>query len=490
MANRSEPAFGDMGPDEFRAYGTTVVEWIASYLGEVDRYPVLAKTKPGAIRRALPAAPPAHGEPMEAILKDFETTILPGVTHWNHPGFFAYFAITGSGPGILGELLTAALNVNGMLWKTSPAATELEEITLGWLRTMIGLPAAFFGVIMDTASVASLCAIAAAREAVPEHRYRVEGMAGGPRLRLYTSEQAHSSIEKAAIVLGLGQQGLRKIPVDAQMRLDPQALASVIAEDRCQGWRPFCVVATVGTTSTTSVDPVPAIADLCAREGLWLHVDAAYAGLAALVPEYRWVLEGCERADSVVVNPHKWLFTPIDCSAFYCRRPELLRQTFSLIPDYLRTPESMAAEVYDFMDFGVQLGRRFRALKLWMVIRYFGWEGLAARIREHIRLGQLFAAWVDADPNFERVAPSPLSTVCFRAHPIGEHNESVLDTLNTRLLDAVNSTGRAYLSATKVRGHDALRMAIGNIRTTEAHVWTAWELLRAHARELAAVPPR
>ncbi len=490
MVTRSKPPLGDMSPDEFRAYGDKLVGWIASYLDTIERYPVLATTKPGAIRRALPPTPPAHGEEMDAILTDFETTILPGVTHWNHPGFLAYFAITGSGPGILGELLTAALNVNGMLWKTSPAATELEEVTLAWLRVMLGLPAEFFGVIMDTASVASLCAIAAAREAVPDHRFRVEGMAGGPRLRLYTSEQAHSSIEKAAIVLGLGQQGVRKIPVDAEFRLDAQALATAIEEDRRQGWRPFCVVATVGTTSTTSVDPVPAIADLCGRESLWLHVDGAYAGLAALVPEFRWVLDGCARADSIVVNPHKWLFTPIDCSAFYCRRPELLRQAFSLIPDYLRTAESAAAEVHDFMDFGVQLGRRFRALKLWMVIRYFGWEGLAARIREHIRLGQLFASWVDADANFERLAPTPFSTVCFRAHPLGGGSEAALDALNAAVLEAVNATGRAYLSATKVRGQYALRVAIGNLRTTEAHIRETWGLVRACARELAAVPPR
>ncbi len=489
MVDGSKTVAGDMSPDEFRMSGLRVVEWIAEYLAHMERYPVLATTKPGAIRRALPPSPPRQGESMDGILADFESTILPGVTHWNHPGFFAYFAITGSGPGILGELLTAALNVNGMLWKTSPAATELEEVTLGWLRMMLDLPDGFFGVIMDTASVASLCAIAAAREAVPDHRFRVEGMSGGPRLRLYTSEQAHSSIEKAAIVLGLGQKGVRKIPVDVDFRLDPHALATAITEDRRQGWRPFCVVATVGTTSTTSVDPVPAIADICGREGLWLHVDGAYGGIAALVPEYRWVLEGCAQADSIVVNPHKWLFTPIDCSAFYCRRPELLRQTFSLIPDYLKTAESAAAEVHDFMDYGVQLGRRFRALKLWMVIRYFGWEGLAARIREHIRLAKLFASWVDADADFERLAPVPFSTVCFRAHPVGG-SETALDALNTAVLDAVNATGRAYLSATKLRGRYALRLAVGNLRTTETHVRETWDLLRTRARELTAVPPR
>jgi len=285
------------------------------------------------------------------------------------------------------------------------------------------------------------------------------------------------------MVLGLGQRGVRKIPVDAEFRLDPRALATAIAEDRRQGWRPFCVAATVGTTSTTSVDPVPAIAEICEREGLWLHVDGAYAGIAAIVPEYRWVLDGCERADSLVVNPHKWLFTPIDCSAFYCRRPDLLRQTFSLIPDILRTPEGTAGAVVDFMDYGIQLGRRFRALKLWMVIRYFGWEGLAARIREHIRLGRLVASWVDADPTFERLAPTPFSIICFRVHPPGA-SEDVLDALNAGVLEAVNATGRAYLSTTKLHGRRALRLAIGNLRTTEAHVRATWDLLQTHAHAL------
>lgn len=483
MTDRSHAGalLGDMNPEEFRASAHRAVDWVVNYLTDTARYPVLAKTVPGAIREQLPSQPPKTGERMEAILADFESAIMPGITHWNHPGFFAYFAITGSAPGIIGELLSAALNVNGMLWKTSPAATELEEVTLAWLRGLLGLPEEFFGIIMDTASVASLCAIAAAREAVTDHPFRVRGMAGGPRLRLYTSAEAHSSVEKAAIVLGIGQDGVRKIPVDTELRFDPAALAGAIAEDRRSGWRPFCVVATVGTTSTTSIDPVAAIADICAREGLWLHVDGAYGGLAAIVPEYRWVLDGCARADSVVVNPHKWLFTPIDCSAFYCRRPELLRRTFSVIPDYLQTAEGSAARVHDLMDYGVQLGRRFRALKLWMVMRYFGADGLAARIREHIRLGQLVASWVDADPDFERVAPTPLSTVCLRARPRGVADADC-DALNADIVDAVNATGRVYLSSTKVRGRVALRLAIGNIRTTEAHVRDAWHLLQTHAR--------
>lgn len=482
---------GEMPEAELLEYGRRAVDWVADYLSHPERVPVLAQTAPGAIRRALPASPPRGGEGMEAILADFERIIIPGVTHWNHPSFFAYFAITGSGPGILGELLAAALNVNAMLWKTSPAATELEEVVLEWLAQMLGLPRGQFGIIMDTASVATLCAIAAAREAVREHAYREEGAAGGPRLRLYTSEQAHSSVEKAAVTLGIGQRGVRKIPVDREFRLDVSALRRAVAEDRAAGWRPFCVTAFVGTTSTTSVDPVPEVADVCEAEGMWLHVDGAYAGMAALAPEFRWALAGCERADSIVVNPHKWLFTPIDCSALWCRRPEVLRDAFSLVPEYLRTAEGAEGGVHDLMNYGVQLGRRFRALKLWFVIRYFGWDGLAARIREHIRLGQEVARWIDGHPDFERMAPTPFSTVCFRYHPQALRGqpgaEAQLERLNGALLDAINATGRAYLSHTRLGGRLTLRMAIGNIRTDEAHVRQAWELVQSTGNRLPLV---
>ncbi|MBI3949011.1 MAG: amino acid decarboxylase [Acidobacteria bacterium] len=481
---------GDMDPETFRAYGHQVIDWIAEYLKHPERYPVLAQVEPGEIRRQLPERPPEEPESMDAILKDVEQIIVPGLTHWNHPAFLAYFAITASGPGILGELLCAAFNVNGMLWKTSPAATELEEVVLDWLRQMLRLPPEFRGIIYDTASISSLHAIAAARELVPGLKVREEGLAGrpdAPRLRLYVSEQAHSSIEKAVITLGIGQAGVRKIPVDAEFRLDAAALARAIEEDKAAGWRPFCVVATVGTTSTTSIDPVPAIADICEEHNLWLHVDAAYAGSAAVIPDMRWVLDGCERADSIVMNPHKWLFTPIDLSAFYCRRFDVLRQAFSLVPEYLRTAEDEA--VRNYMDYGVQLGRRFRALKLWMVIRSFGHAGLAARIRQHIQLAQQFAAWVDADPNFERLAPVPFSAICFRARPQDlvekrKEVEAYLDTLNEALLEEVNRTGQVYLSHTRLHGKFTLRLAIGNVRTTEQHVARAWELLKEHAARL------
>ncbi|MFQ5854405.1 MAG: pyridoxal phosphate-dependent decarboxylase family protein [Anaerolineae bacterium] len=495
----TQPELQDMDLETFRRYGYQVVDWIAEYLAHIDEYSVLSQVEPGDIKNQLPSQPPDGPEPMARILDDFERVIIPGITHWNHPSFFAYFGITGSMPGILGELLSAALNVNGMLWKTSPAATELEELTLDWLRQMLGLPAGFRGVILDTASMSSLIAIAAAREAL-DLDIRRKGMAGRPdlpRLRMYTSEQAHSSIEKGAITLGIGQAGVRKVPTDDAFRMDAQALAQAIEEDIAAGWRPFCVAATVGTTSTTSIDPVPQIAEICQKHDLWLHVDGAYGGMAAVVPEMRHVLAGCQHADSIVVNPHKWLFTPIDCSAFYVRDPDILKRTFSLIPEYLTSSED---DVTNYMDWGVQLGRRFRALKLWMVIRFFGHEGIAARIREHIRLGQHVAQQVDVDPDFERLAPTPFSTVCFRAQPrdLAERLEKAgpdetreietyLDELNEAAIDAVNATGRAFFSHTKLNGRYTIRMAIGNIRSDEAHVARAWELIREHALRIDSV---
>ena len=484
----TNPPPGGLDPEQFRAYGKRVIDWIADYLANPERYPVLSRVQPGEVKRQLPAAPPAAPESMDALLADFESVILPGITHWNHPGFYAYFAISGSGPGILGELLSAALNVNGMLWRTSPAATELEEVVTDWLRQMLGLPPAFEGVITDTASVSTLSAIAAAREAL-NLGVREDGLPGRPdvpRLRLYASEHAHSSVEKAAIVLGLGRAGIRKLPCDAEFRLRPDALAAAIDEDRRAGWLPFCVVATVGTTSTTSIDPVPAIADLCAREGLWLHVDGAYGGVAAIVPEMRHVLHGCDRADSLVVNPHKWLFTPIDCSAFYTRHVDTLKRAFSLVPEYLRTAQGDAGDVKNYMDYGVQLGRRFRALKLWFVIRAFGVEGLVSRIREHCRLACDFADWVDADPNFERLAPVPFSTVCFRYRPAGVSDEAMLERLNARLLDAVNTSGEVFLSHTKLDGRYTLRLAIGNLATSARHVARAWRLLTESAAAIGS----
>jgi aromatic-L-amino-acid decarboxylase len=477
------PALGDMSKEDFRRFGHQLVDWVAEYLEHVEDLPVLAQIEPGDLKAQLPATPPEQGEPMEQIIADVDRLIVPALTHWSHPSFFAYFATSTSAPGIFGELLSAAFDNKAMLWRTSPASTELEEVTLDWLRQMMGLDPGMTGIIYDTASVSSMHAIAAAREGV-ELRIREEGMSGRqdlPLLRVYISEHAHSSIEKGVITLGLGQRAVRKIPTDSEFRMDAKALAAAIAEDKRNGIIPFCIVATVGTTSTSSIDPIAEIIPIGEEHCLWLHVDAAYAGSAAVVPELRHILKGCERADSLVVNPHKWLFTPFDLSVLYCRHLDLLRRAFSLVPEYLRTPEQ--EQVRSGSDYGVQLGRRFRALKLWMVIRYFGHEGLAARIREHCRLAKLFASWVEADPNWELLAPVPLGLVCFRACPkeVNGADEAArngrLDVLNEAVMHGVTATGKALLSHTKLNDKLTLRLSIGNIRTTEKQVRQVWELL-------------
>jgi aromatic-L-amino-acid/L-tryptophan decarboxylase len=477
-----------MTSDEFRKHGHALVDWIAEYLAHPERYPVLPRTTPGQLRSALPASAPERAQPFEEIFRDFERLIVPALTHWNHPGFFAYFAISASEPGILAEFLSAALNQQAMLWRTSPAATELEEVAMGWLRRLMGLSDEFDGVIYDTASIATLHGLAAAREAaVPDvRRAGLAGRGDVGRLRVYCSEHAHSSVDKAVILLGLGHEALRRIPADSAFSMSPRALHAAIDEDRAAGVLPFAVVATVGTTSMTSADPVAPIAELCARERLWLHVDAAYAGVAAIVPEYRHYFTGWERADSLVVNPHKWLFTPFDLSAFYCRRMDVVRAAFSLVPEYLRTDDG--AQVRNLMDTGVQLGRRFRALKLWMILRHFGAEGLREVLRAHIPLETQFAAWVDESADFERLAPVPFSVVCFRARPRGVTlSDDELDSLNERLMASVNATGEIFISHTRINGAIALRLAIGNLRTTERHVARAWELLRQHTAALARV---
>jgi aromatic-L-amino-acid decarboxylase len=477
---------GDVDPEEFRRRGHEMIDWIAGFLAEPERYPVLARVKPGDIRGALPAAAPDDPEPLDRMLADFERVILPGVTHWNHPGFFAYFSISGSAPGILGELLCAALNVNAMLWRTSPAATELEEVVLDWLRILIGLPAAFHGVIYDTASISTLCALAAAREAAG-HDLREQGMTGRadvPRLRVYTSEQAHNSVDKAAIILGFGREGVRKIPTDADFRMDPVTLTRAIAEDREAGWRPVAVCATVGTTGTTSIDPVPAVADIAAREGLWLHVDAAYGGVAPSCPSGARSGEvrprGLDRGQPAQVALHDRLLGALLPAA---GRVEA-RSRSSVLP---QTPEGA---VENYMDWGPQLGRRFRALKLWMVLRAFGRSGIEARLREHMRLGRLFASWVDDDPDWERVAPVPFSTVVFRLRPRGwAVDDPRLTGLNERLLEAVNASGEAFLSHVVLRGRYVIRLAIGTSGPRSATHARAWEILRAEALRLARSCP-
>lgn len=468
---------GDLPVEEFRRAGHQMVDWIADFLSGINDVPAFPNVEPGDIRRRLPASPPAQGEAMESILADIDRVVMPGMAHWNHPSCFAYFNSTGSGPGILGELLSAAFNVNSMLWHSCPSATELEETTLDWLRQMLCLPADFWGLIYDGGSSSTLHALAAAREQLGDLKIRELGLAGRadlPRLRIYTSEHGHSSIDKAAVALGLGLESVRRVAVDEAFRMLPDALTEAIGEDRRAGVLPFCVVATAGTTSCTSIDPLNEIATICEREKLWLHVDGAHGGAAAIVPELAPLFAGWERADSIVVNPHKWLFVPLDLSVLYTRRREVLRRAFSLTPEYLRTAQG--DEVMNYMDYGIPLGRRFRALKLWFVLRSFGTEGLAERIRKHRSLARQFADWVDAQADFERLAPVPLSTVCFRAHPAGMDDDEQLNRLNEALLQAINRSGQAFLSHTKLSGRYVLRLVISQLRTEETHVRQVWQL--------------
>jgi aromatic-L-amino-acid decarboxylase len=440
---------------------------MADYLETIEDRPVFPSIEPGSLRPLFPAAPPEAPEPLAAILHDYRHLIEPNATHWQHPGFLAYFATTASGPGILGEMLTAALGQNAMLWRTSPVGTELEEVVVDWLRQALGLPAAFDGLLTDTASTSSLIALAAARQAAG-FEIAAQGLTGRPdlpALRVYASTEAHSSIEKACMTLGLGRDALVRVPADERFAMRPEALEASISADRAAGRRPTAIVATVGTTSSTSVDPVAAIADIAEREGLWLHVDAAYAGVVAMLPERREMFAGWERADSMVVNPHKWLFTPLDASLLLNLRT-LDRET----------------PVRDYTEYTPQLGRRFRALKLWIQLRWFGLEGLRRRIERHLELAQAFAAWVDDDPDWERLAPVPFSTVCFRWNrPAADLTAEDLDTRNAAIMDAVNRTGEIFLSHTRLDGRFTIRLAIGNLRTEQRHIERAWDLLREAA---------
>ncbi len=473
---------GDLSPAEFRRHADTLADWIATYLGDIERYPVLARVAPGEVRASLPDQAPTVAEPLDAILADIDRLVMPGVTHWNHPGFLAYFANTASVPGILADLLSSALNQIGILWRTSPVLAELEQVTTAWLRDAMALPGDWFGMLTDTASTSTLHALAAAREMDPALGIRQRGMAGRadlPRLRIYCSEHAHSSVDKAAITLGIGAENVVRIAADDDCRMHTGLLAAAVGADRAAGFRPLAVIATLGTTSTTAVDPTAEIAAICAREGLWLHVDAAYAGVLALLPERRALFAGVDRADSFVVNPHKWLFTPMDCSVLWTRRPEVLRRAFALTPSYLETREQEVALSYS--DYSFQLGRRFRALKLWFIIRAFGVEGLQARLRHHCALATTFEGWVRGAPGWEVAAPAGMSVVCFRHRPRASRGEPELEAHNARILDAVNARGDVFLSHTKVGGRYLLRVAIGNLRTQEAHLATAWAALREAA---------
>ncbi|MFL6414687.1 MAG: pyridoxal phosphate-dependent decarboxylase family protein [Bryobacteraceae bacterium] len=458
--------------EEFRAAGYKHIDWIANYLSDPRKYPVYPNIRPGDLTAKLPTSAPESGDSLDAIFSDFESLILPALTLWNHPRFFGYFSISSTPAGILAELLAATVNVNAMLWKSSPAATELEQVTLRWLRDWVGLSDQFFGIIYDTASVGVMQALGAAREHV-DPSCRTEGMK--PGLTVYISEHTHSSSEKAAITLGFGQNNVRRIAVDEQFRMRPEKLIEAIESDITAGKRPCFVVASVGSTSTTAIEPVAEIAAIAEKYHIWLHVDAAYGGPAAVVPEMRHVLNGAERAHSIVLNPHKWLYVPIDCSVLYTRFPEVLKRASSLSAEYLRTAEDDQA--VNFMDYGVQLGRRFRALKLWYVFRYYGREGIVAMLRESLRLAQLLKELVEASPDFELAAPVPLSLVCFRFRGTNE--------LNERLLAAVNNTGSVFLSHTILNARFVLRFAIGNFMTTEQDVRQSWELITDLAQGLA-----
>lgn len=475
---------GDLSLAEFEAQSQRLTAWIADYLRHPERHPVLAQVTPGQVAASLPAAMPSAAEPMDAVLADLDRVVVPGVTQWNHPGFFAYFANTASIPGILGELVSASLNQVGILWRTSPVLAEMEQVTTGWLRDAMGLPQDWFGMLTDTASTSTLQALAAARERDSSLDVREQGMAGRkdlPVLRVYCSDQAHSSVDKAVITLGLGRANCVRIPSDSTHRMRVDALRAQIEADVAAGARPLAVVATLGTTSSTAVDPIAEIAELCEQYGMWLHADAAYGGVLAMLPERRAMFAGLERADSLVVNPHKWLFTPMDCSVLWTRHPDVLRRAFSLTPEYLRTAEQDVALSYS--DYSFQLGRRFRALKLWFVLRAFGLDGIQSRLRFHCTLAERAAAWIAAEPEWELLAPVTMSVVCFRHHPAGVHDEAALEAHNTAILERVNASGRVFLSHTKLNGRYTLRIAIGNLRTEERHVADAWTLLRKAARE-------
>ena len=478
MEEKKSNKLGDMPVEEFRTIGHELIDWAADYIQNIENYPVLSQVKPGEIKNQFPSLPPDNHEEMDEIFSDFNKLVVPGITHWNHPGFMAYFNSTASMPGILAELLISTFNVNGMVWKTSPVATELEEVTLSWFRQMLGLSEDWWGIIYDCASVSSMHAIAAARENL-NLNIRKEGMSGRAdlsKLRLYTSEHAHSSIEKGAVSLGIGFENVIKISTDNEFKIIPAELRKAIAEDRTKGWLPFCVAATVGTTSSTSIDPVNEIADICKEENVWLHVDAAHGGIAAILPEKRDIFAGIEKADSLVVNPHKWMFTPLDLSVFYTKKPDILKRAFSLVPEYLKTNED--SDVINYMDYGVPLGRRFRSLKLWFIIRYFGVEGIRNRIREHLRIANDIAAKIDEHLLFERMAPVPFSTICFRAHPPNIQDEMEIEEININLMNKINETGKIFLSHTKLNNKFVIRITVGSIRTSEIHLKKGWELIQ------------
>ncbi len=468
----------EMDKETFRKFGYKFVDWVADYFSQLESYPVCSRVKPGEIRDKLPLEPPIRGESMDKIFQDFKEVILPGITHWQHPSWFAYFPAANSPPSILAELLTAGIGAQCMIWQTSPAAAELEEHVLEWLRQMLGLPEGMAGVIQDTASTATLVALLTAREKATNFEANQKGLK--KPLVVYASEETHSSIEKGVKIAGYGKENLRYIPTDDSFAMIPSALEEAVEKDKKRGLQPACVVATLGTTSSTAVDPLLPIGKICQGHKLWLHVDAAYAGTAALLPEKKWILEGVENADSFVFNPHKWMLTNFDCSAYFVKNPADLIRTFEIHPEYLKT--GLDKQVKNFRDWGIQLGRRFRALKLWFVIRSYGVEGLQKIVAEHIRLAQMFKGWVEEHKNFELMAPVEFSLVCFRLND--GRDEEALDGLNRKFLESLNQTGKVFMTHTALKGKFTIRLAIASRTTGERQVREAWELIKEKAEEI------
>ena len=471
-----------MKPGEFRKHAHELVDWMASYMENVESYPVKSSVQPGDVLSQLPDSPPGQPEAFKSFMNDFEKIIMPGITHWQSPNFFAYFPANSSPPSVLAEMITSTLAAQCMIWETSPAAAELEQKVMEWLRGMIGLPQYFEGVIQDTASTATLAAILTAREKVTEFRINNSGSAGERNLRVYCSEQTHSSVEKAVKIAGIGKKNLVKISVRNDYSINPQALERAVKEDLNNGYVPCCVVATLGTTGTTAIDPLPAVGEICDRFGIWLHVDAALAGTALILPEYRWMLEGKEYIDSFVFNPHKWMFTNFDCTAYFVRDAEMLIKTFEILPEYLKT--RTRGKVNDYRDWGIPLGRRFRALKLWCVIRMYGVNGLQEKVRYHLSLAAKLAEAISAEPDFELMVPVKLNTVCFRFRPEGVNDEE-LNSLNEKLNHLLNDSGKIYLTHTKLDGNYILRMVTAQTNVTMEHVEKAWELIKSTARSLS-----
>jgi aromatic-L-amino-acid decarboxylase len=468
-----------MTPEKFRKYAHLVVDWMADYLEQVEKFPVKSQVAAGDIFNRLPENAPEEGESLEDIFKDFQHIIMPGITHWQSPNFFAYFPANSSYPSLLAEMLTSTLGVQGMKWETSPAATELEEKVMNWLRDMTGLPGRFHGVIQDTASTSTLVAILSAREKYSDYQANEKGMRWFENFRVYCSTETHSSIEKAVKIAGIGSQNLVKVAVDDQYRMNAQALKRAIEDDITIGIKPLCVIATLGTTGSTAVDPLEDIADICSRHDIWLHIDAAFAGSSLILPEYRWMIKGIEYADSFVFNPHKWLFTNFDCSAYFVKDKYALLRAMQIVPEYLRT--SMQGKVNDYCDWGIQLGRRFRSLKLWFVIRNFGIRGLQEKLRFHISLAKQLSEAMQQENGFEIMAPVTFNLVCFRYRPKGMETDDDLNAFNERFLQNLNSTGRLFLSHTKLSGRFVLRMVIAQTNVEKRHVDQAWEVIKEMA---------